>query len=307
MIFVDLSQTIIAVLMQNMKGDYSLPLARAMVYQTLISYKKKFGSKYGEIVLAQDKRAPGIKTWRKAKYPWYKASRNDKFKDPKEAAKWEKIFECANQLNEEFEEFLTWKIVGVPGAEADDVIAVLASVFGGHEPTLIVSSDGDYPQLQKLHKVDQWSATQKKFIKVPDAREYLHMKILTGDLGDGIPNILSVNNSFTDKIRQKPVTKSISEEWRTFPSAMQNKYSERYKENRELIDFEYIPENIQKDILSAYDTAPVHGIQGLYKFFIAAKMVRILEDIELFKVKPGAYSNATQIHSDGDFFDGGDF
>lgn len=293
--------------MQNMKGDYDLRLARAMVFQTLASYRKKFSAKYGEIILAYDAREPGVKTWRKEKYKWYKANRNDKFKDPKEARKWEQIFEAANQLIEEFKAHLTWKIVGVPGAEADDVIAVLVKTFGNYENTMIVSSDGDFGQLQTYRRVDQYAMVQKKMLKVPDAKMYLHMKILSGDKGDGIPNILSPNNSLVDKIRQKSITEAITNEWRDFPSAMKAKYSDRYQENRELIDFEYIPEDIQKKILEAYAAAPVNSIQHLYKFFVANRMVRILEDIDQFKVKPESYSNATNLHSNEDFFDGGTF
>ena len=49
-------------------------------------------------------------------------------------------------VTEEFKQVLPWKVVQVPRAEADDVIAVLAQTFGD-KPTLIVSSDKDYKQL----------------------------------------------------------------------------------------------------------------------------------------------------------------
>lgn len=276
-----------------------------MVFQTLLSYRKKHGAKYGSMVLAYDNR--DSKSWRKLKYEWYKANRNDKFDDPKEKEKWDKIFKVANQLIEEFKTNLTWKIVGFPGAEADDVIAVLCKTFGDREPTLIVSSDGDFPQLQKYKKVVQYSAIQKKFIAVDDPIQYLSDKLLTGDKGDGVPNILSPSRSLVDKIRQKSVTQEIKDEWREDPLMLQNKYNERYLENKELIDFDCIPMDIQEGILKAYADAPVHGIQTLYKFFIASKMTRILSDIELFKVKPESYTHATNIHSDEDFFDGGTF
>lgn len=306
-IFVDLSQTIISVLMQHYKDGNDLRLARAMVFQALASYRKKFGAKYGEIVLAYDARSPGVKTWRKEKYPWYKSNRNDKFKDPVEAEKWRQLFEHSNALIEEFKNHLTWKVVGSPGAEADDVIGVLVKLFGNHENTLIISSDGDFPQLQRYSKVAQYSAIQKKFIKVDNPLEYLHMKILTGDKGDGIPNILSPETSFVDKIRQKSVTEKISEEWRINPVELKSKYSERYKQNRELIDFEFIPDNIQQQVIKAYEDSKPNTIQELYKFFVANKMVRILEEIDQFKTKPGSYTNATNLHSNEDFFDGGAF
>lgn len=305
MIFVDLSQTIISVVFQNLKGDFSADLSRAMVFQTLLSYRKKHGNKYGAMVLAYDNR--DSKSWRKLKYKWYKANRNAKFEDPKEKEKWDKIFAVANQLIEEFKENLTWKIVGVPGAEADDVIAVLCKTFGDREPTLIISSDGDFPQLQKFKKVVQYSAIQKKFITVDDPVAYLHEKLLRGDSGDGIPNVLSPSNSLVDKIKQKSVTQAIRDEWMTEPLFLQDKYKDRFEENRELIDFEYIPTDIQEKIIQAYTDAPIHGIQTLYKFFIKSRMTRILPEMDMFKVKPESYTNATNIHSDEDFFDGGTF
>lgn len=305
MILVDLSQTIISVAFQNFKGDYSKDMIRAMVFQTLVSYKKKYGAKYGNLVLAID--SPGIPNWRKEKYSWYKARRKNKLQDPVEKARWEKIFECANSIVAECKEFLTWKTVGMSGAEADDVIAILSKYYGESEPILIMSTDGDFPQLQKYSMVSQYAPAQKKMIKVDNPIEYIHLKILQGDKGDDIPNILSENNSFIDGIRQKSVTEQVIKEWLTEPKGMKAKYKQRYEENKELIDFDSIPLDIEQGVLSAYDSAPVNGIQGLFKFFMSQKMTRILEDIELFKVKPGTYADKRKIYTDDDFFDGGNF
>lgn len=306
MILIDLSQTIIAVAFQNFKGDYSKDLIRAMVFQTILSYKKKFGAKYGNVVLAVD--SHGTPSWRKSKYPWYKVRRKNKLQDEKTRERWERIFECKNQIISEFKKNLTWKTVEVPGAEADDIIAVLGKTFGNYEPTLVVSTDGDFAQLQKYSQVAQWAAAQKKFLVVDDPKTALHLKILNGDKGDDIPNILSPNNSFTDGIRQKCITENVTNEWINNQKEMMAKYKNRYDENRELIDFDCIPDQVTNNILEAYDNAPVNGIQTLYKFFIASKMPRALEDIDLFKVKADSYAKtSTILCSDGDFFDRGTF
>ena len=101
----------------------------------------------------------------------------------------------------------------VDEAEADDIIAVIIRELS-EEPTLILSSDKDFIQLQKFSNVKQWSPLQKKFV-VGDPVESLYDKTIRGDSGDGVPIIVSSDDTFiTEGKRQTPVTKKKMELWR---------------------------------------------------------------------------------------------
>jgi hypothetical protein len=98
-----------------------------------------------------------------------------------------------------------------------------------HENILIISSDGDFLQLQMYNShsqytVKQYNPTQKKFLISENPLEELKQKIITGDKGDGIPNILSPSDTFVREIRQKVMTEA------NFTKFMSEDYTE-YDEN----------------------------------------------------------------------------
>jgi hypothetical protein len=65
-----------------------------------------------------------------------------------------------------------------------------------HEDILIISSDGDFLQLQQYngksnYTIKQYNHAKKKFVVSENPLEELKEKIIQGDKGDGIPNIMS--------------------------------------------------------------------------------------------------------------------
>lgn len=307
MILVDLSQTIIAVALKNVTGDFNLGLVRSMILTTLLSYKNKFSAQYGNIVLAVD--SIDAKSWRKKKFKFYKAPRRLN-QTQAEKEQWEKIFAVSNQFISEAKTILPWKVVAVTmqdedgtksAAEADDVIAVLAKHAAKTEKVLIIATDGDFEQLQKYKNVFQWSPIQKKML-VSDAPERnLHEKILRGDPGDGIPNILSIETAFIEKIKQKSITKHILEQWHSNPKSLIDQRDAKYRveQNRELIDFEHIPEKLATLILETYASADTAPVSKLYQYLVENRMSRLLEHIQDFKVRNSEY---VKICPDDDFF-----
>jgi hypothetical protein len=288
MILVDLSQTLMSVIFQNMKGGLNKELARSMIFMTLLSYKKQFGSKYGAPVLAIDSRNG---YWRKDIFEYYKASRAKSREESK--LDWNAIFDITNTVTEEIKECLPWKCVQVNKAEADDVIGVLAMKYGDL-PTLILSSDKDYKQLQYKKGVVQYSPIMKKWIKSSDPKKDLAELILTGDGGDGIPNIRSAEDSIVNGTRQLPISEKFKLEFHENPAKVYRDFKDRYLMNERLIDFTKIPEHISEGILSEYDKPTNGSINKLYKLFVARKMPRMLSDIELFKVKEQDYAICTE-------------
>ena len=172
-------------------------LFRHMALNTIRNINSKFRNEYGELVIACD----SYKYWRRDYFPYYKAHRK---RDREQSnIDWETVFDYFKKIKTELRENFPYKFIEVENAEADDVIATLVQKIQDKK-FLIVSSDKDFQQLQYLPNVDQWDPMQNKFVKCSDPLEYLMDHIFTGDRGDGIPNILSADETFVEGLRQKP-------------------------------------------------------------------------------------------------------
>jgi hypothetical protein len=291
-IVIDYSQTAISNLMAELQGrtdvEINLPLLRHMIVNSIRGYKKKFGEQYGDMVLACDSK----NYWRKEIFPFYKKHRK---KDREESGfDWKAIFEALDTIRDEIKNFFPYKVMWVEGAEADDIIAVLAKysqqtlsenpLFSEPEPFLVISGDHDFVQLQKYANVKQFSPTQKKFV-VPDStpERALLEHIIRGDKGDGIPNVLSPDQSVYENIRQRPITNKKIDEWSDINRRPQDlEFSARWIRNQTLVDFDHIPAKVTDDILNTYLALPDKDRSKLFNYFINNKMKNMMELIEEF-------------------------
>lgn len=297
MIIVDFSQVAISIATTSKVGspDSKNPQSKGLfkheVLAALLSYKKKFSS-YGKMVIAID----GGNYWRKSIFPFYKQNRNEA--KEKSDLDWAFIYQCLNELIDDLRTHFPYKIVGGQNAEADDVIAVLTSYLQTHEldcsgvfddlpqPVMIVSGDGDFIQLQRYKNVRQWSPRFQEFV-LPKVtlHEYITEHIVKGDGGDGIPNILSADNSLVDHIRQKAVKKERLEEFIALGIDACKNEEERAKflRNQTLVDFRYIPDDIAKKIINNYEACmPVTNKNAIVQYFMVNKMKLLLAEASSF-------------------------
>ena len=205
MILVDMNQISVASVMMHLhmtkKTKPEEDMVRHMILNSLRMYRMKFCEEYGELVLCYDSKH----YWRRDYYPEYKHSR----KKGRETSSndWDAIFEVLNAIKAELKEFFPYKHLEVYGAEADDIIAALCGELEfDNGKTLILSGDKDFIQLQKFRNVTQYSPITKKFVNGVDPDIYLSEHVLKGDSSDGIPNVLSPDNTFVDGLRQKPLS-----------------------------------------------------------------------------------------------------
>jgi hypothetical protein len=280
MILVDLNQVLLAGLMAqiaNHKGKLDENLIRHMVLNIIRNHIKNFRNEYGEFVLCCDNR----KYWRKEYFPFYKASR--KKNREKSDLDWHMIFDILAKLKQELKENFPYKVIDVEGAEADDIIGTLVPIYSAHEKILILSSDGDFLQLQAYGaNVKQYNPSQKKFVKSENPKLELKEKIIRGDKGDGIPNMFSPSDCFVRDLRQKPITqktldKYLNEDVKNFS------YDEtvNFGRNQTLIDLTFIPQDIKEKIINTYEeTKPAKG--KLLNYFIEHKLKNLMEVIEEF-------------------------
>lgn len=275
-----MNQIMISNLMVSIKPlqntDINEELIRHMVISSLRFYEKKFSEEYGELILCYDSKH----YWRKDYFSYYKATRKKDREDSK--LDWGAIFDCLNKIRDEIKEYLHYKVIEVYGAEADDVIATLAKHFSSTEmhKILILSGDKDMGQLQKYPSVVQFNPIQKKFLEQENPKQFLKEHIVKGDRSDGIPNFLSDDDTFVSSKRQKPISKKNIDKWINFepekfctPEQLKN-----YHRNKTLIDFDYIPKNIQDNILEYYNKIKHEKRTIKLNYFIQYRMAKLLTE-----------------------------
>jgi hypothetical protein len=282
MILVDLNQVLLSGLMaqiSNQKGvKLDEGLVRHMILNILRMHIRNFRKDYGDVVLCCDNR----KYWRKEYFPFYKAGR--KKTREKSDLDWHLIFDMLAKFKLELRENFPYKVIDVEGAEADDIIGTLVPIYAPHQKILILSSDGDFLQLQTYGtNVKQYNPAQKKFVKSEKPIEELKEKIIRGDKGDGIPNMFSPSDCFVRDLRQKPITKGVLDKYLKEDVANYNETDKaNYARNATLIDLTFIPKEIKEKIINTYDETKPASRQKLLNYFIENKLKNLMDVIEEF-------------------------
>jgi hypothetical protein len=278
MIIVDLSQVMLSNLMMQIGNHTNAKIeenmVRHMVLNSLRSYKNKFSSDYGELVIACD----NTNYWRKQVFPYYKANR--KKNQEKSEMDWKLIFECMNKIRSELKEYFPYRVIDIESAEADDIIATLVE-NNQNETILILSGDKDFIQLHRYENVKQYDPVRKKWITHADPEKYLFEHILKGDSGDGIPNVLSGDNCFVVGDRQKPLTQKKIDTLQS-ASMMDTQTLRNYMRNKQLIDLTQIPDEIKSKIKESYISQNNKNREKLIGYFMENRLKHLMEHLNEF-------------------------
>ena len=248
MIIIDMNQITVASLMMHLNMTKSKEpdenIVRHMILNSVRMYRTQFTEEYGEVVLAYDSKH----YWRRDFFPNYKASRR-KGRE-KSDLDWDAIFEVLNKIKAEFKDNLPYKYLEVYGAEADDIIATL--VKNKKEPIMIPTT-------------------------------YIKEHILKGDTSDGVPNVLSPDNTFVDGLRQKPLTKKKIESWLNANiDDLPDEVKRNYQRNETLISLDKIPSELETEINEVFDNAPCGNRSKLLNYFIQSRLKNLTETIGEF-------------------------
>lgn len=297
MILVDYSQVALAAILtfqRELKGDEAevKNLIRHVTLSTLKSYKKKYGKEYGEMVICCD----GRKYWRKEYFEHYKAGRK-KSRDASDL-NWKLIFDTLSEMRADLAQYFPYRVIHVDRAEADDVIAVMAKYLQDNlliqeglveesQKILVLSSDKDFKQLQVYPTVKQWSPMQKKYVTATkqEIKDWMIEHIVKGDSGDGIPNIFSKDDVFVVGERQKVCSaKRLSEFIENGEAACRNDEEKRnWKRNSVLVAFEFIPEDVSKEIVDTYlSIQPNTDKMKIMTYLMENRCRLLLDEIEDF-------------------------
>lgn len=283
MIIMDLSQVMISNLMVQLgnhtNAEIEEDLLRHMILNSIRAYNVKFKADFGEMIIAAD----AGHNWRRQVFPYYKANRRKNRE--KSEINWTVVFETLNKVREELKEHFPYRVIHVDGAEADDIIGTIVQEHGDtNEKILILSGDKDFVQLQRYMNVQQFDPVQKKWRKTNDPDRFIKEHIMRGDTGDGVPNFLSADDTFVVGSRQKPISQKKLDLWldqdpQTF---CDEKMLRGYLRNQQLVDLNFIPTDIKKEVLAQFEEQKGKGREKLFNYFIERRLKILLESINEF-------------------------
>ena len=193
-------------------------------------------------------------------------------------------------IKDEIRENFPYKVIHLEGCEADDIIGTLVEhtqEFGNHEEVMIVSSDGDFKQLQRYDNVKQFSPLMKKIIVDDNPRLNLQEKILTGDAGDGVPNVLSHDDTFVNGERQVPLSKkkkqTIIEDLAEGELLYAASWYRNYQRNETLIDLTKTPQDLKQKIINNYEEQDPWNNKGkVFPYLVSKRMNQLIESVQEF-------------------------
>lgn len=280
-----------------------LPLIRHQILNSIRSVNTKFRGKYGELVISCDSHS----YWRSNIFPFYKVNR--KLKKVNSPFDFQLLASMVNQIKGELIEYFPYRIIECKHSESDDVIAVLSKLHSVDERyfdnsglikdpdnVMIYSSDNDFLQLSARYpNVDCYSFKTKKVVSYPNPAEvekYLIDKCLRGETSDGIPNVISPDNVLVrldedgnQIMKQKSVTVKWADPILASGDIPEN-IKDKYMRNRMLIDFKYIPEHIENNIINTFENyTPLGSNKTMREYFIKHKMSKHLDSILDFTTK----------------------
>ena len=282
-ILADYNQVMLASLFASIGNHHNVDLdenlIRHMFLNSLRLNRKKFTEEYGEIIICADNK----NVWRRDYYPYYKANRK-KNRDASDLD-WNALFECLHKIKAELVEFFPYKVIDIERCEADDIIGTIIHEEGtelntGSEKFLVLSGDKDYIQLHRYANVDQYDPVRKRWIRNDNPDKYLSEHIFKGDVGDGVPNILSADNCLAVGERQKPMTQKRMSLLKN--GEMDEETRLRYNRNKKMIDLAEIPDEYKTQILEEYSKEEPVGRELLFNFFIKKKLKHLITDIQDF-------------------------
>jgi 5'-3' exonuclease len=262
--------------------------------KSILEFNKMF--KPDKLVIALDCKW----NWRKKIYPDYKGGRDEKRQESKVD------FKVFYPIMEEFTQVLKTKFPNVifhktDDAEADDSIAILSKEVFKDDEVVIVSTDRDYKQLLQYDHIKVYNPDYRTrdFMNSPNPKEELNLKIVIGDAGDNIPNILvmkgfekederaiGVGEVVAQKILEEGlesdfVLNKVHEKYNEYEGTgkkkkciketltkemIKEKVKENFQRNLKMISFEQIPVEVKNRIIEDYNKYTLKPI-NTHEFF----------------------------------------
>lgn len=271
-----MSNLVISALQEAGSGGNPINLTeqslRYIVLKKLYETHKKIGTHH-EMVLAFD----SSHYFRKDLFRYYKSNR----KKTNDCFDWDIYRELYPVFKYELPYYFPFKCVEVNDVEGDDVINCITDyeIANGCQHIIIASSDTDDLQISERYPkyVEQYSFKKRGYITCEDYNYNLYMHVIEGDSGDGIPNIMSDDDTYMNSSKR---SKALTEKRRAqFSLGIPDEYMANFKRNESLIDMSKIPDDLRSNIIEEYLKPHPERIDSIYKYCVKYKLSRLMKYI----------------------------
>jgi 5'-3' exonuclease len=138
--------------------------------------------------------------------------------------------------------------------EADDIIAIICRHYEKKFPdekVYLISGDKDFLQLGRKNLIFiNYKSKKPETLTVEQAKEQLKLKILNGDCSDNILTIFPKDRKLLPLKKRKEL---IDDENKLKEYLNENPdINEKYKINCKMIDFTFIPKDLEKEVLKEF-------------------------------------------------------
>jgi hypothetical protein len=275
MIIIDYNQLAIANIIGGIEGELDENYIRHMILNSIRGYIKKYKKTYGtKVILACD----GKRCWRHDYFPYYKANR----KKARENSKynWDFIYSTMAKIRDELKEWSPFYVVHDDNFEGDDIIYCIATTYKD-EKVVVISSDKDFIFIHRKRKIKQISPLTKKEIAYKEPYRAGLELVIQGDRIDGIPNILSPDDTFVTGKRQRSITKAKLNLWLDLRGRgiCDKTTIQFYKRNRKLINLMNIPAIERLKILNQYERLKPAPANKFVRYLAAKKATLLFKAI----------------------------
>lgn len=213
--------------------------------------------------------------WRYEILPTYKGQR--KANRDKHNIDWEGFFSLLDNFQQELRDFFPIYSIKHDNLEADDIIAHLVRTNPNNNK-VIVTSDSDYVQLLKYKNTKIFDPMKSKFRECERPRYELEKKILTGDKSDNIP---AIRPRCGEKTAEKLIESGEIEKLLMELDADGNpgEIKRNYDRNKKLIDLDYIPEHLIRELEEHLDDYEVSSTSKLFKYLRKYQLRDLLNEV----------------------------
>ena len=136
-----------------------------------------------------------------------------------------------------------------------------------------------FPQYKSNRRKNR-EEDDKDWDSIFDVLNNIKEHVLKGDKSDGVPNVLSPDHTFTDELRQRPLTsKKLESILAQDIDELDDEIKRNYQRNNKLINLDNVPEELEEKILDDFNVATCGDRSKLLNYFIDKRLKSLTEQI----------------------------
>ena len=166
-------------------------------------------------------------------------------------------------------------VIGNDEAEGDDVIYVgLNHWKEKYDSIVLITRDSDLNQLKVVEKLMIFNHVKEEFVECQKPINFCECKILSGDKSDNINGMALPGKKM--QVGEKGAVKLFESTGNIYSKAQGEGWDAQYIRNQRLIDLNYIPTHIQREIVETLDNSnpEICAVEDIYAMGYNDKMVQ---------------------------------